>query len=374
MESGETGAAALNISGGGGGSPVFGADFGMQGAGCWDKAASNAERAILTNNTPGSGVIAAGVHIFQWGFVATPGVLDTLVNRGVYVIAGSDSSNYVQYHVDGFDTLGAQGRVGKCYVYRYLLTSQLDRVPYRTVTGSPSFTPDEFGYGIKTLATVKGSNFGQDAHRYGTGAYLTAGELISAGDASDDPCTFDGFNVQNDANSNRWGILTAIGPGSYELQGKFAMGQNNTPTATLIRFRDSDKNITVVDTVHSESDFTEFIFDHASSRIEWNNINVTAAGGWNKGAITVTANNPTVLLTRGTLTGLDVSVLRSNTTADGVTWRGCGEVTANGATLANSTIIHGARQAMATLRRLKARSLAAQAMQQPTFLYWTTTR
>lgn len=344
MESGETGAAALNISGGGGGAPAFGADFGMQGAGCWDKAASNAERAILTNNAPGAGSVAAGVHIFQWGFVGTPGVLDTLVNRGVYVIGGTASTAYFQYHVDGLDTLGAQGRVGKCYVYVYdsAAAAQLDRVPYRTLTGTPGATPTEFGYGINTTATVKSSNFGQDAHRYGTGAYLTAGELVSAGDGSDDPCTFAGFNVQSDDNTNRWGILTAIGPGSYELQGKFAIGQNNTPTATLCRFRDSDKSITIVDTVHSEADFTEFIFDHASTRVEWNNINITAAGGWNKGDITVTANDPDVFFTGGTLTGLGVSTLQVSTTADGTTWRACGEVTANGATLANSTIIHGA--------------------------------
>lgn len=341
MESGETGAAALNISGGGGGAPAFGADFGMQGAGCWDKAASNAERAILTNNTA-TGSTGTGVHIFQWGFVATPGVLDTLANRGVYVIGGTDSNNYVQYHVDGSDTLGAQGRVGKCFVYRYVTTAQTDRVPYRTVTGTPGTPPDEFGYGIKTLASVKGSNFGQDAHRYGTGAYLTAGELISAGDLSDNPCTFVGFNVQNDNNSNRWGILTSIGGSNYELQGKFAIGQNNSGTATLCRFKDSNRSISIVDTVHSESDFTEFIFDHASTRVEWENISITALGGWNRGILTVTANDPDVFFTGGTFTGLGVSTLRASTTADGTTWRACGEVTANGATLANSTIIHGA--------------------------------
>jgi len=344
MESGQAGVAALNIGGGGGGAPTFGADFGMQGAGCWDKAASNTERAILTNVTAGAGTVAAGVHIFQWGLVGTPGVVQSLANRGVYVICGDSATAYFQYHVDGSDTLGAQGRVGKCYVYVYDsgAAAQLDRIPYRTLTGVPGATPDEFGYGVNTNGAVKASNFGQDASRYGTGAYLTAGELVSAGDGSDDPCTFVGFNVQNDDNNNRWGILTAVGPGSYELQGKFAMGQNNTPTATLIRFRDSDKNITVVDTVHSEADFTEFIFDHASSRIEWTNISITAAGGWNKGDITVTANDPDVFITGGTFTGIGVSTLQVSTTVDGATWRGADEVTANGATLANSTIFHGA--------------------------------
>jgi len=343
MESGETGAAALNISGGGGGAPAFGADFGMQGAGCWDKAASNAERAILTNNAPGAGVTAAGAHVFQWGFVATPGVLDTLVNRGVYVIAGTAATAYVQYHVDGFDTLGAQGRVGKCFVYRYVTTAQTGKVPYRTVTGTPGTPPDEFGYGIKTLATVKGSNFGQDAHRYGTGAYLTAGELLSAGDASDDPATFVGFNLQNDSINNRWGILTSIGGTSYELQGRFVIGQNNAQSATACSFRDSNINISLVDTVHAESDFTQLILDHASTWVEWNNVNVTALGQINPGRLVVNSADPEFLYSGGTLSDIGISTLRSNTTAVGVTWRGCGEITANGATLAGSSIFHGSK-------------------------------
>jgi hypothetical protein len=343
MESGETGAAALNISGGGGGAPAFGADFGMQGAGCWDKAASNAERAILTNNAPGSGVTAAGVHIFQWGFVGTPGVLDTLVNRGVYVIAGTDASNYVQYHVDGLDTLGAQGRVGKCYVYRYVTTAQTGKIPFRTVTGTPGTPPDEFGYGINTTATVKGSNFGQDAHRYGTGGYITAGELLSAGDASDDPATFTGFNIQSDDNTNRWGILTGIGGTNFELQGRFVIGQNSSQVATACSFRDSNVNISLVDTVHAESDFTQIILDHADTWVEWNNVNITALGQINPGRLVVNSANPEFQMTGGTITDIGISTLRTNTTADGTTWRGSGEVTANGATLANSSIFHGSK-------------------------------
>ena len=88
-ESGSTGWTAFNISGGGGGTPAFGADFGMQGAGCWDKAASNTERGLAVNKTPGTGTVAAGVHIFVWGFVATPGVTTSLATRGAYVLVGT---------------------------------------------------------------------------------------------------------------------------------------------------------------------------------------------------------------------------------------------------------------------------------------------
>jgi len=336
-ESGSTGWTAFNISGGGGGAPAFGADLGMQGAGCWDKAASNAERGLAVNKTPGAGTVAAGVHIFQWGFVATPGITDVYATRGVYIIIGTSTTNFMQFTVEGKDTIGAGGRVGKCYPIRYVTTSNTGSVPYRTVNGTPGATPTYFGYGIKTTATAKGSNMGADAVRYGTGAYLTAGELISAGDASDDPCTFTGFATQNDAVANRWGILSLIG-GSFELQGTFAIGQNNAGTATLARFLDSDKNVIVVDTVHSEATFTKIIIDHASTRCEWNYISITALGTHNRGSILVNNASTTFLVVGGIWTGLSTVVLAAAAVLTGVTLRSTDLITLAGAELTDCNI------------------------------------
>jgi hypothetical protein len=335
-ESGSTGV-AINFSGGGGGAPAFGADLGMQGNGAWDRPCSAAERGILFNQTPGAPVVATGVHIFQWGFTATPGITDVLATRGAYVIAGTGTGALVQFHVEGSDTFGAQGRVGKCYAYRYLNTANTGSVPYRTLTGSPGATPTYFGFGLKTIATAKGSNVGCDAVRYGTGAYLTAGELIAEGDASDNPCTFLGFNTQNDAIANRWGILTSVGGSNYELQGRFVIGQNNAGTATRCVFQDSDRNISLVDTVHSETDFTQVIIDHASTYAELVNINLTALGTNNPGRFVVNAANPTVVVTGGTWTDMGITTLRSNTTATNLTWRRTDIITQNGATIDGST-------------------------------------
>jgi hypothetical protein len=336
-ESGSTGV-AVNVSGGGGASPAFGADLGMQGAGCWDRQVSTHERGIVFNQTPGTGTVAAGVHLFHWGFVATPGITDTLATRGAYVLIGTSSTDLVQFHVEGNDTYGAQGRVGKCYVIDYVSTANTGSVPYRTLYGTPGATPTYFGFGMKTTAAAKGSNLGVDAIRYGTGAYITAGELISEGDASDNPCTFAGFNTQNDNNTNRWGILTSTGGTNYELQGTFAIGQNNAGTATLCRFVDSDRNISLVDTVHSETTFTNFIIDHASTRCDWTNISITALGTNNPGQINVTTANPVFNVTGGSWTDIGVTVLRSNTTVDGTTWRTSDSITTNGATISNFTV------------------------------------
>ena len=336
-ESGDAYWTAFNISGGGGGAPAFGADLAMQGAGCWDKPASSAERGLAANVAAGSGTVAAGVHIYQWGFVGTPGITDVYATRGVYVIIGSSVSDFMQFTVEGNDTYGAGGRVGKCYPIRYLTTSNTGSVPYRTVNGTPAATPTYFGFGIKTTAAAKGSNIGADAVRYGTGAYLTAGELISAGDASDDPCTFAGFATQNDSINNRWGILSLFN-GSFELQGAFVIGQNNAGAATLARFKASDKNIVIVDTVHSETTFSKFIIDHASTRCEWNNINITALGTNNRGSLLVNNAATTFLAVGGVWTEMSTIGLKAASTLTGVTMRLTDLITLGGGTLTDCII------------------------------------
>lgn len=316
---------AINYSGGGGGAPAFGADLGMQGAGCWDRQVSSHERAIVFNQTPGAGTVATGVHIFQWGFVATPGITDSLANRGAYVVIGTGTNATMQFHVEGNDTYGALGRVGKCYCVRYNTTANIGSVPYRTANGSPGATPTYFGFGMKTTASAKGSNLGTDAVRYGTGAYITAGEIAN-------PATFDGFATQNDSINNRWGILTNVG-GSYELQGRFVIGQNNSAVATLAYFDDSDVNILIVDTPHSETDFTQIKIDHASTEVYWNNVSITALGTHNKGLLAALNSGSTFQATGGTYTGMGTTTLLSGCVMTGVTWRACGTVFANSSSL-----------------------------------------
>lgn len=327
-EAASTGFVALNISGGGGGAPAFGADLGMQGEGCWDKPCSSAERAIAVNKTPGAGVVAAGVHIFQWGFCATPGITDTLATRGAYVLAGTGTGDIVQFHVEGSETFGAVGRVGRCYPYRYVTTANTGSIPYRTVLGTPGATPTYFGYGLKTIATAKGSNIGMDAVRYGTGAYISDGEVAN-------PATFDGFATQNDLIANRWGILTRVG-NSYELQGRFVIGQDNTKTPTQAYFEDSDVNISIVDTVHTETDFTQIIIDQSLTQVYFTNISLTALGTNNPGQFNIT-DATTVSINGGTWTEIGVTNLSSAAIVDGLTWRRCGAVTSNGASISNCT-------------------------------------
>lgn len=311
-------------------------DSSMQGTYGVGKQITAADKGMYYDN--GSGItLGTGDHVYVWLFCTTPGLTDTIQNKGTSIYIGTTSANYCQYHVDGNDTYGAAGRVGKCYPIDYTTRSTNASAPYRTAAGTPGANPQLFGGGLVTTASVKGENVVIDAVRYGTGAYLTAGELTSAGDGSDNPCTFAGFQAQNDSVSNRWGILTLVG-GSYELQGKFVIGQNNAGTATLARFKDSNKTITFANTIHAASTFNEIIIDHASTRVEWDNINLTALGTTSPGAITVNSANPTVIVNGGTFQGIGATTLRSNSTFTGSTWLNSGQITANTATITDCVI------------------------------------
>lgn len=317
------------------GNPGLGADFSQQGNFCIDKQVSNGSGGIYFNT--GAGVtIPIGAHVWVWHFAATPGITQTIQNKGASVYIGTGTSAVCEYHIGGNDTYGAAGRVARCYPVDYRVRSQSSVAPYRTVTGTPGANPSLFGGGLTTTATAR-TNLGIDAIRYGTGAYITGGELVVAGDASDNPGTFAGYQSVNDSVSNRWGILTLVG-GSYELQGKFAIGQNNTGVATLCRFTDADTNIVLADTPHSSTDFTQIIVDHASTVCILSNISITALGTHNSGRFVVTANDPIVTITGGTWTGMGAATLQGNTTLTGVALRQMGQIAQNGATLNACTV------------------------------------
>ena len=328
-----TGWAAL---GGGASGLAIGVDYAMEGTYCVDKQITAAEKGHIFDNgstiTPG-----ASEHFWVWVFLATPGQADTRQNRGLTVAIGTATTAYNKFHVEGKETYGAIARVARCYPIRYVATSNASH-PYRTLVGSPGANPQWFGALSNITGTVKSSNLGVDAIRRGTGAYLTAGELISAGDGTDNPGTFDGFAAVDNVSTARWGILTSFGGGIFELQGRFVVGQNNAGTATLARFKDSNKTILLVDTFHSQTDFTQFIFDHASTRVEWTNINITALGTINPGKFIVNANNSTLIISGGTYTGIGITTLRSNSSFTGTTWRSTDQITLNGATMTGCTV------------------------------------
>lgn len=310
--------------GGGASGLGTGADFAMEGSLCVDKQVTASEKGQLFSNATGI-TPGASEHFFVWIFLATPGVAATLVNRGLAVVIGSATTAYVAFHVEGSDTYGAVGRVGKCYPIRYVNTTSAV-VPYRTLTGAPTTTPQHFGATTNITAAVKSSNLGVDAIRRGTGVYITAGD-------SGAPATFEASAAYDNAITRRWGVLTLIGGSNYELQGRYVVGQTSGKVATLAYHKDSNKTITILNTPHSQTDFTQIVVDHASTYVEWENITVEAAGTNNKGLLLFNNASTVSKLISCNFNKIGTTTLRAAVEVTGCAWRQADRVTTNGAIL-----------------------------------------
>ena len=312
----------------GGGSSGLSAspDLSMQGSNCVDKSVTNADKGQYFSGSAVTLGTSPQDHVFIWHFCATPGLTDTLAQKGASVMIGTGSTANCKYHIQGNDTYGAAGRVGRCYPIDYTVrSSNTGSRPYRTAQGSPGANPSLFGGGVNTTASVKGANCGIDAIRYGTGIYITAGDVSNK-------ATFAGAATQSDALANRWGVLTEIG-GGFELQGRFVIGQNTSGVATAAYFDDSNVSIALVDTEHSATDFTQIIIDHASSTFNLTNATITALGTNNPGQLVFNNASTSSSLDTCVFSGLGITTLRAGVTATSCTWRDTDAITTNGATL-----------------------------------------
>jgi hypothetical protein len=310
--------------GGGASGLGIGPDMAMQGTNAIDKPVTASEKGMVYDNgvtiTP-----AANTHFFVWVFLATPGLSATLANRGLAAVLGTSDLAYTAFHLEGNDTYGAAGRVARCYPVRYV-TGTVAGV--KTNTGAPGANPRFFGSTTNITGTVKGANLGISAIRYGTGLFITAGEVAL-------PATFAGTAATNDAIANRWGILTKLGA-SFELQGRMVVGQTSAGTPTAAYFAASNQTVSMVDTPHSLTDFTQLIVDHASTVFNLTNITFKAVGTNNRGRLVYNNASTVSALTGVTFDGMGISTLRAGVTATNCTWRASGQVTPNAATITSS--------------------------------------
>jgi len=310
--------------GGGGAGLAADIDFAIEGSYSITKQVSGARKGMAFDN--GTGItIPAGDHIYTWIYCTTPGLLDSLAVGGLCVTIGDGTSARNEFHIAGATEYAFGGWL--CVPIKYVTTASGSH-PYRTLVGSPTGDPQYFGVIVETTTTVRAVNTGLDAMRYGTGAYITAGD-------SGDPATFGGFEALDAA--DRWGILQAV-PGGYSLQGRFVVGQNNAQAATLAYFDDSNTLITLVDTFHSETDFTQIIIDHASTTFIMTNVTILALGTNNPGQLNFLDSSTTGTLTTCTFDTMGITTLEAGVTALGCVWRGCDQITANSADLDSCTI------------------------------------
>lgn len=326
--SGDVGGGTWTFFGGAGGTGAgVGVDFAMQGQNAIDgKVSSNEKGPVIELNNPQT--IPAGDHIFVWGLCATVGIAELRSNRGMCVFIGdATNNNYVQYHVNGNDTLNATGRLGQCYPVDYSVRTAL--AGRRTVSGNPSASPAFFGFTANITGSSKGPNVVCDAIRRGTGIFQFNGSTIV-------PVTFQESASLNDLSVNRWGIFQSLGGTSYLMQGRYTIGTNSAGVAQTTVFEDTGAAITLTDCIHASLDFTSFSIKGLNTSVTWNQVSVTHEGSTRRGNFNV-LDGATVNLNGCTFTRMRAFSFGTGTEA--VTLNGCSFTTCNSVELDANTIV-----------------------------------
>jgi|PlaIllAssembly_1097288.scaffolds.fasta_scaffold13254_6 hypothetical protein len=308
----------------GGGAAAQEGDYEIQGTYCVSQSTgTQTGTAVGLQFDYGSNVSwATGDCVFAWQIFLAPGAIDSWANGGMRLGVGSSSGNMKYWKSMGND-FGA-------YPYGGWQNTAID--PTYTADYTEG-TPVAGNYRVFASwpniasAVSKGNPHGVDIIRKGRGKLIVTG-----GDVTNGYGTFPGMAAANDASSARWGLVQAT-RGSYLWKGMMALGQD----ATAVDFRDANRNVVIDDTPRTYAAFNRVEVRHASSRVDFTAISMTALGTLAKGQFEAIAN-ATINLYACTFTDMDTFVLQSNTTVNGSTFRRCGQITQGGASITGCVV------------------------------------
>lgn len=263
----------------------------------------------------GSVTIPSTSAIFFWVKQNNRNLMDTTSNGGTQVLVGSSTTDFNRFYVDGNDSEGSRFAGWRNYAV------DPNQTPSAT-TGSPSNTSN-FGvqWAILGSGSLKGAPNGTNAIRYGRELICTEGDQTSGFSNFDDAANFDSDT------SRAWGLLTPV-TGAYQFHGLFSFGSSTTP----VDFRDSNRNIVVLDDPFLPPDFNTFEVRNVSSNVELSSVSVSALGSTSRGRW-ITTGNANVLKVGCTFTAMDSFSYKSNTTITDNVYRSCGQISQFGATI-----------------------------------------
>lgn len=261
--------------------------------------------------------------VYTWITHHTPGSLGTKSQGGIRIVLGSTASVYNEYYYAGNDTID----YGAPWI-----AAVIDPDQGSQTTGTVATADIDFYGGAANLPTggpTKGAPLGIDIIRFGRSIEVRDGVGAAA--------TFTGIAAQNDLTSNRWGQFQRT-PGSttnFTMQCRIEFG--DTTNTAACEFNDANKNITIADLEFVDSNFIEFEVTQASD-VTIENCNLIATSGANTRGRWVTTSSTSVTLTGCSFVNMNTFGFDANTTVTSCTFRGCGQITSNGATITGSTI------------------------------------
>ena len=375
--------------------PVDEQDYLIQGSYCVSQPLKTGIGTSIFNY--GSGITWTSGDVFlAWLYCIGPTALADYSAGGMRMVCGSSIGDFYSWDVLGADYYEYGGWV--CIPVDPEVTAD-DTVG--TPGTFSSMTKQFWGTGMNITGNIgKGNSFGTDAIRYGraeikfeygdaTNGYCTIKEGANANDANDISFTADtttsdatltnisadevnklypgaplsgtgipastfvlsvasttSIEMTNNATAtntgvtitsfpaNRWGILQKIS-GGYQFQGLMSLGNSTN----AVDFRDSNRNIAIIDAFKVTTGFNKIEINNVSSRVDMTNFNFTAIGD-KVGAVGSweVVDNADVNLDTCVFTDMSTFIFQSNSTVLGSTHRRCGIITQGGATLTDGVI------------------------------------
>jgi hypothetical protein len=296
-------------------------DYWIETPQCVSKAGFTATTKGIMLDDGGSRTVTSGDAIFVWGKQNNRNLMDTIANGGMQVVVGNSTSAYDHFYVDGSNSDGSDLAGWRTYAVDPTQTPS-------TTTGGGAAGTNLVGLLWKILGSgsLKGNPNAIDVQRHGRELQCTDGDGTSG------YATFDGAADFDADNTRRWGILTPT-TGAYQFHGCLAMGT----ASTSVDFRDSARNIVVLEDPFLPSTFNEFEIRNASSNVEWNTIQITALGTTAPFVLTLDVGTFTGDLCR--FDGAGQTTFASTSSCTNTTWVNSGNVDANDADLSGSAFL-----------------------------------
>lgn len=319
-----------------GGTPSLDGENFIQGTDCYSQATgtkSGLKSVVLDTGANQSGNITTGKVVLAWLYYAVGSNLTTYASNGYRFGIGTSVANVDLWTIGG-------SNFGKNPYGGWFNVAVDPRATVGSTFGTGSGGSWQFFGGVVDTinAISKGTPHAVDAIRYGRGIIYCTGT----------GCEFNTMAEYNDYNSatnhpngtgpdggyNRLGLFSSQG-GTFLWKGLLSIGQ----TGTSCTFSDANKTIVIDDTPAVTSTFNAIEIHHASTSCTWNSITFLSLGTTSKGSFTC-VDDATVNLLSCTFTDMSDFIFKSNTTSNGTVYRRCGTITANSASLIDSSFIN----------------------------------
>lgn len=262
---------------------------------------------IMYEHTAAFTIPADGAALIHHLWAAPP-ALNTLASGGVIVLAGTGLGDFYGWKASGSDFAPAP-RGGWA---NYAINPAIGTPDY-TVGTITTYTT--IGMAVGATAQARGNPNACNAVRYGR-----CEAIFTDGDIANGYATFDGYALVDSASANKWNLVDPVA-GGYQIQGLMSLGA----TGTSVDFRDSNVNISIINTINVTSAFNKIEVNNAASNVEWTAVSIAALGTVSIGSFTV-VDNATVIKNACTFTDMGIFTYLSNSTISNSIYRRCGVV------------------------------------------------